>query len=152
MSEENITANLDQFLNSLIELTGLELSAEINENPETVSVELIGEDVSMLLGHNGEVLNAFEYLSNKVFGRKLPPESKIVFDAAGFRSKRERELQLMAQYAAERVRASKQAFTFEPMSPGERRIVHLALAAQEGVRTESQGEGEDRKVMVLPAS
>src|SRR6185369_10242749 len=114
-------------------------------------VELTGEDVPLLLGRNGELLNAMEYLANKVYGRQMPNESKICFDSEGFRQARERELQLMATHAAERVRLNKRPFSFEPMSPSERRIVHLALAEQAGVRTESHGEGEDRKVTVYPA-
>ena len=150
MSEETVISNLDEFVNSLIELSGLELSADIKTHQEMVTVDLSGEDVPFLLGRNGELLNAFEYIANKVYGRQLPADSKILFDSEGFRTMRERELKLMAKHAAERVRVSKKPFIFEPMSPSERRIVHLALAEISGVRTESHGEGEDRKVTVFP--
>jgi spoIIIJ-associated protein len=149
MSDE-VATNIDQFVNTVIELSGLDLSVEVYAEKDSLSVELTGEDVPLLLGRNGELLNAIEYIANKVHGRHLPGEVKINFDSEGFRSSRERELQLMAKHAAERVRTSKRPFTFEPMSPNERRIVHLALADQTGVRTESQGEGEDRKVTVFP--
>jgi spoIIIJ-associated protein len=155
MSDElvasNIDENIDEFVNTVIELSGLDLRAEVSFRQESLSVELTGEDVPLLLGRNGELLNAMEYLANKVYGRQMPNESKICFDSEGFRQTRERELQLMAMHAAERVRVSKRPFSFEPMSPSERRIVHLALAEQAGVRTESHGEGEDRKVTVYPA-
>src|SRR5439155_4355172 len=150
VTTNTVTSNLDEFVNTLIELSGLDLTVEISTAQNLLEVELTGEDVPLLLGRNGELLNALEYLSNKVYGRQLPEETKIVFDSDGFRSARERELQLMAMHAAERVRVSKRPFAFEPMSPSERRIVHLALAQQTGVRTESHGEGEDRKVTVYP--
>jgi spoIIIJ-associated protein len=151
MSDEPVVNSLDEFVNTVIELSGLELRVEVSTFPDNFAVELSGEDVPLLLGRNGELLNAIEYLANKVYGRQLPPESKITCDSEGFRGTRERELQLMAQHAAERVRTSKRPFTFEPMSPNERRIVHLALSQQTGVRTESHGEGEDRKVTVYPS-
>ena len=151
MSDEPVVTNIDEFVNTVLELSGLDLRAEISSRPDSLAVELTGEDVPLLLGRNGELLNAMEYLANKVYGRQLPAETKIIFDSEGFRSARERELQLMAMHAAERVRVSKRPFTFEPMTPSERRIVHVALAEQTGVRTESQGEGEDRKVTVFPA-
>jgi spoIIIJ-associated protein len=148
-AENNAANNIDQFVDELLELSGLELSADIKTEQENITIDLTGDDVSLLLGHNGELLNAFEYLTNKIYAKRLP-DARIVFDSAGFRSRRERELQLMAKHAAERVRVSKRHFTFEPMSPGERRIVHVALTEETGVRTESQGEGEDRKVTVYP--
>lgn len=149
MSEEIVVTHIEEFVDSLIELSGFELSANIQHREDSILVELSGEDVPLALGRNGELLNAFEYLANKICV-KSSTEARIIFDAAGYRGKRERELQLMAEHAAERVRSSKRPFTFEPMSPGERRIVHLTLSQQTGVRTESQGEGEDRKVTVYP--
>lgn len=151
MSDEMIATNLDEFVSTVLDLTGLDLTAEVDFQPGAVMVNFAGEDVPLLLGRNGELLNALEYIANKVYGKQLPEETKIIFDSEGFRSMRERELQLMAKHAAERVRTSKRPFAFEPMSPSERRIVHMALAEQAGVRTESQGEGEDRKVTVFPA-
>jgi spoIIIJ-associated protein len=152
MSDDMVATNLDEFVNSLIELSGLELSANVKVREESVLVDLYGDDVPLLLGRNGELLNALEYLANKIYGRQLSADNKIFFDSEGFRGMRERELQLMAKHAAERVRVSKRPFVFEPMPPGERRIVHLALAEQSGVRTESHGEGEDRKVTVFPVA
>ena len=109
-----------------------------------------GEDVALLLGHNAELLDALEYLGNRILARKSGDESKVVFDSGGYRARREKELRLMAEKAAERVRTSRIPFTFDPMTPNERRIVHLALADDSSVTTESQGTGENRKVTVRP--
>ena len=78
-------------------------------------------------------------------------DAKLVFDSGNYRALREQELRLMAEKAAERVRSSHSAFTFDPMSPSERRIIHLALVNDRTVRTESVGDGADRKVKVVPA-
>src|SRR5258708_4532926 len=117
MPDETVATNLDQFVNTLIELSGLELSAAVKVQQEALTVDLTGQDVPFLLGRNGELLNSFEYLANKIYGRQLSPDSsgaisKILFDSEGFRSMRERELRLMAKHAAERVRTSKSPFTF----------------------------------------
>ncbi|MEW6730306.1 MAG: R3H domain-containing nucleic acid-binding protein [Acidobacteriota bacterium] len=150
MSDETVIENLTDFVNRVIELSGLELTAQIERHTDAYIVEIAGEDVPLLLGRNGELLNALEYLAHKTCGRQLPAETRIVFDSEGFRNVRARELQLMAIHAAERVRVSRRPFVFEPMSPGERRIIHLALAEDASVRTESQGEGDDRKVTIHP--
>src|SRR5262249_7890721 len=113
MSDETATTGIDEFVNTVIELSGLTLKAEIDLGEDQLSVDLSGEDVPLLLGRNGELLNALEYLTNKIYGRHLPEEKKIIFDSEGFRKARERELKLMAIHAAERVRLSKRPFVFE---------------------------------------
>src|SRR5690349_21509463 len=99
MSDEMVASNIDEFVNTVIELSGLDLKAEVSSKQELLSVDLKGEDVPLLLGRNGELLNALEYLANKVYGRQLPEDARIIFDSEGFRSARERELQLMAMHA-----------------------------------------------------
>lgn len=151
MSEEKVAKSLTEFVNRVIVLSQLNLSLSVTSTENSINAELSGEDVSYLLGHNGELLNALEYLANKNYGRFLSEDTRIVFDSSDFRSMRAKELTLMAKHAAERVRLTKKPFTFEPMSPNERRIVHLALSEFNDVRTESHGEGDDRKVMICLA-
>ncbi|MBL8148875.1 MAG: hypothetical protein JNN15_02980 [Blastocatellia bacterium] len=152
MSDQAAADSLDEFVNTIIEYSGLELSVDVSTYDDQVDVEIRGNDIPLLLGHNGELLNALEYLATKILGRHIPSRIKINFDSEGYRKMREKELTLMAQHAAERVRATKRPFTFEPMTPLERRIVHVALAEQTDIKTESQGEGEDRKVIVFLAN
>lgn len=148
MSEEKIAKNLTEFVNRLLVLSQLNLSVAVTTEPNLISVDLAGEDISYLLGHNGEMLNALEYLANKNYGRFLDENTRIVFDSSDFRNTRAIELKLMAKHAAERVRLTKKPFTFEPMPPSERRIVHLTLSEFPDIRTESHGEGDDRKVII----
>jgi spoIIIJ-associated protein len=148
MSEEKIAKNLTEFMNRIIVLSQLNLSVSVDTNPSSINLEFSGEDVSFLLGHNGELLNALEYLANKNYGRFLDDDTRIIFDSSDFRNMREKELKMMAKHAAERVRLTKKPFTFEPMSPNERRIVNLALSEFPDLHTESQGEGDDRKVTI----
>ena len=149
MSDDFDMNDLTEFVEELVELAGWDLKTSIAKVDNNIVINLTGEDRSFLLGRNGEVLNALEHLANKIYLRTLPREVRISFDCHGFRSMRTQELQLMAKHAAEFVRRTKKTFTFEPMSAPERRIVHLALVEQNELRTESQGEGEDRKVSIL---
>jgi spoIIIJ-associated protein len=140
------------FTNRLLELGGFDLEASIEQTEDGLKVLIDGPDIPVLLSHNAELLDAIEYLANRVFIREADLNGRVVFDSGGYRGQREKELRLMAEKAAEKVRLSRVPFSFDPMSPNERRIVHLALVEDESVRTESHGDGVDRKLTIYPAS
>jgi spoIIIJ-associated protein len=137
------------FINQILELGGFDLKAT-PEPTECFKVQVRGRDVALLLARNAELLDALEYLGNRICARRPETKSKIIFDCGNYRARREKELRLMAEKAAERVCATRIPFSFDPLSPNERRIIHLALASNKAVRTESQGEGFDRKVVIYP--
>ncbi|HWP42012.1 MAG TPA: R3H domain-containing nucleic acid-binding protein [Blastocatellia bacterium] len=139
------------FTNQILRLSGLDLKAAAEPSEDGFKVDVRGDDIALLLGHNAELLDALEYLASRLLARTSGEEKRIVFDSNNYRARRERELRLMAEKAAEKVRASRVPFSFDPMSPNERRIIHLALANDSAVRTESQGNGENRKVTIYPA-
>jgi spoIIIJ-associated protein len=140
------------FVERITETAGFDLEVEVDETGEEDSYRVVlnGPDRGLLLGRGAELLDAIEYVTNRAFGKQMHHDAKIVFDSGNYRALRERELQLMAQAAADRVRSSRASFTFEPMTPSERRIIHLALVEDASVRTESTGDGLDRKVKILP--
>jgi spoIIIJ-associated protein len=114
-------------------------------------LDISGDDLGVLIGRRGDTLASLQYLVNLIVGRKLKAKSALGVDVAGYRRRREQSLKSLAQHMAERVRETGQLMTLEPMPPNERRIVHLALAQDESVITESIGEGENRKVVIRPA-
>ncbi len=138
---------LQEFLNLFVRSSGLKLSFEVVERDTQVEVNFTGEDRGILLARSAAVLQALESLCNRMFERS---SLRVVLDSEGYRSVRTEELQLMAVTAAEQVKRQGQPFPFSPMSPEERRIVHLAVAGDEAIRTESEGYGEDRKVVIHP--
>lgn len=150
MSEDDVNLVLD-FTNQLLGASGLDLKADADHADDGLKIQVRGADVALLLGHNAELLDSLEYLGNRVLSRASGEETRLVFDSAGYRARRERELRLMAEKAAEKVRLSRIPFNFDPMTPNERRIIHLALANDASVTTESQGAGENRKVTIRPA-
>ena len=149
MSEEDVKSVVD-FTNRVLGDSGLDLEAGADHSEDGIKIQVRGDDVALLLGHNAELLDALEYLGNRVLARSSGEETKLVFDSTGYRARREKELRLMAEKAAEKVRISHIPFTFDPMTPNERRILHLALAGDDTVTTESQGNGENRKVTIRP--
>jgi spoIIIJ-associated protein len=151
MSQEDVNLVVD-FTNRVLGSSGLDLKAVAEDSNDGFKIQVRGDDVALLLGRNAELLDALEYLGNRILARSSGEEAKVVFDSGGYRARRERELRLMAEKAAEKVRTSRISFTFDPMTPNERRIVHLALADDSSVITESQGNGENRKVTVRHAN
>lgn len=142
------------FLNAVFDGSALSLRAAIGETPDGCLLNIDGADATLLLNEGGELLEALQHLINQAFGRTLPKGERIVCDVEDFRATREAELRAMARHAAERVRASGVPFTFAPMNSNERRVIHLSLAEESDLYTESIGEGSERrlKVSLKPSS
>jgi len=146
----DIGAEVVDFTNQILSAGGLDLTAEFESTEDGFKVQIRGDDVAVLLARNAEMLDAIEYVCNRIFNREPGHDNRIVFDSGNYRARREKELRLMAEKAAEKVRTSHVPFSFDPMSPNERRIIHLALVSDDTVRTESLGDGIDRKVTIYP--
>ena len=144
--EESVRELVDEMLDHL----DWDLDVEVDgDDLETLRVELYGEDREILVKNRAEVLEVFQYLTNRIFGRELG-ERRIVVDCEGFRAQREAELQEIAARVSERVKLTGQEEELASMNPYERRLVHLAVAEIEGVTTESEGDGVMKRVIILP--
>jgi spoIIIJ-associated protein len=117
-------------------------------NPE-ITVELSGPDTPLLLARNGELLLAIEHIAAKILRLESEDHDRISFDADGFKATRNRELDLMAEMAIQRVRTTGEPYSFSPMTSRERRILHLSLA-KSGLPTASSGIGPGRFVVLYP--
>ena len=120
------------------------------EAPEYV-VDFSGPDSDLLLEKNASLLHAIEYVVLKAIRLDEDHFRRIAFDCQDWRRTRIEELHLMAQVAAERVIDTGEPFTLNPMNARERRIIHMALREQSKVRTQSEGTGPERKVVIFPA-
>lgn len=141
-----------QYLADVFDATGLQLRVSVKQGVAGEVLDIEGKDSELLQAQTGELLEALQHLINQVFGRGLGAGERLVCDVNGFRATREAELQAMANLAANRVRQTGIAFTFEPMSANERRIIHLTLADSPDLSTESIGEGSDRKLRIVRKS
>jgi spoIIIJ-associated protein len=152
---------INEFLQSVVTHGGLRLKYRITvdpplaenrdwEKPE-ILVDFAGPDSVLLLDRGGEVLRALELLALEMLHLPSGEHEKISFDCQNQRSLRLEELRMAAAVAAEKVRKTGTPFHFAPMSSRERRIVHLALRDHADLRTESDGEGLRRCVVLYPA-
>jgi len=137
-----------EFLDDLLGDLGLHLKVTGDWTDEGCCLDLNGEDVHYALAENGELLDAFEVVLFQIYGRELDRSQRFVVDADGFRKNRKAELHAMARFAADQVRKNGRPFTFGVLNSTERRVIHLALQAEEDLITESVGDGRDRRLQV----
>jgi spoIIIJ-associated protein len=115
-----------------------------------VNIEVGGRDAGRIIGKKGQVLQALQFLTHRVINRPGLERRHVMVDAEGYRSRRDNSLASMARRLGRQAVDEGQIITFEPMNPRDRRVVHLALAKFEGVITKSDGEGDERRVQIIP--
>lgn len=120
-----------------------------DEGPVFV-LDIVGADLGILIGRRGETLRDLEYLTRLIVTSKTHSNQRFAVDVEGYRARRERVLRELAKRMADRVRQNRQPITLEAMPPNERRIVHITLKESQYVKTQSIGEGDRRRVMILP--
>lgn len=120
------------------------------DSPDEISIEIVGRDSGRIIGKKGQVLQALQFLTHRVVNRPGEEKRHILVDAEGYRSRRDSNLATMARKLGKQAVELGKIITFEPMNPRDRRVVHMALAKFEGVITKSDGEGDDRRVQIIP--
>jgi len=121
-----------------------------NGTPTLVMAVVDGESMGALIGRRGETLQAFQFITQLLVNRRVGHWTRVLLDIEGYRSRRERYLKDTALRAAEKAMRYRESIELDPMIPSERRIVHLTLADHEFVTTHSEGEGDNRRVIVEP--
>jgi len=143
-----------EILGRIVGLMGIEAETRIgSEDAEAVYLEVhSSEDLGLLIGKHGQTLAALQLLVAMMANRDQPPEKRkrVIVDADGYRTRRERALSAQARSAAERVKRTGRQVALESLTPRERRIVHLALADDPDVSTRSEGEDPERTVVIAP--
>ncbi len=114
----------------------------------SVVLNISGDDLGILIGRRGQTISSLQYLVRLMVSHQTKSRAPIGIDVEDYKQRRYRALEDFARQMAEQVKAKGKPFTFEPMSAFERRIIHVALANQADVTTESVGEGEERKVVI----
>lgn len=127
------------------------LGASKEGGTPTLSMAIVdGESMGALIGRRGETLQAFQFITQLLVNRRLGHWTRVLLDIEGYRSRRERYLKDTALRAAEKAMRYRESIELDPMIPSERRIVHLTLAGHESVTTHSEGEGDNRRIIVEP--
>lgn len=133
-------------------LSAFDINAEIESKitEEGLFLEVSGEGMGLLIGKDGSTLSATELILNIVVNRGSEEYLRVSLDAEGYKESKKMNLERMAVEAAERVEREKAPETLNPMTPYERRIVHLTLRENTAVRTESEGEEPERYIIIKP--
>jgi spoIIIJ-associated protein len=152
-SGTDASRDAQEILTGLLTRMGIRSRVEIlpaaeSEGPDAFALNIVGDDLGILIGRRGETLRDLEYIVRLMLAPKHKA-AKVVVDVEGYRVRRERVLRELAKRMAERVEASRQPITLEAMPAYERRIVHLTLRDHPAVTTNSIGEDEHRRVMII---
>ncbi|PXF56848.1 MAG: hypothetical protein C4B58_12005 [Deltaproteobacteria bacterium] len=149
--------NRDKHISLALEITeellnksGLAGQVEIKADEEGPYLDISGEDLSLIIGKEGQNLNALEYIVNRILRHRVESHTRIKLEAQGYREKREKSISLLAHRMAKKAQKTGRPVTLQPLGARERRLVHLTLKNIKGIRTHSVGEGIMRKVVINP--
>jgi spoIIIJ-associated protein len=115
-----------------------------------IAFDIKGDDPGILIGRHGQTLSCLQYIVRLIVGHQTETWVPIIIDVEGYKQRRYEALQALAWHIAKQVKAKEESFTLEPMSAYERRIIHITLADHPDVTTQSSGENEARKVVIIP--
>jgi len=157
--EADIAKTANRVIEALLTMMGVAASVVPQTEPfaegekettASITLNINGDDLGILIGRRGQTLSCLQYIVRLIVGHQTKVWVPITIDVAGYKQRRHEALRALAQRMAEQVKARRVPFTLEPMPAYERRIIHLTLADHPDVITESIGEGEARKVVILP--
>ena len=151
---EDLAEKASEFLLGVLERMGISADIDIKDDNDKTILEIQTKDTEVVIGRRGVVMDALQHLVNKVVYRDRTGDrgKPLVVDAGGFRDKQVERLRSLAQRMGEKALQTKQIVELQPMSPHDRRIVHMAISEIPGLTTRSEGEGEDRHICIVPAA
>jgi spoIIIJ-associated protein len=148
LPKEDVVKRVTEILDRLVNLLGVQGRVEVLSDELPLALDIKGDDLGILIGRRGQTLTSLEYVTKLVVVGQLKTWVPLAVDVEGYKKRRRDSLQRLALYLAEQVKSKGRAVTMEPMPADERRIVHLALADNPDVTTQSIGAGEDRRVVI----
>ncbi len=155
------TVQAHEVLGEILKRMGIEATIEVREEPDRTVLDVKGPEAALVIGKKGMTLDSLQYLIGRIIHKGHEPRAEgepdaprgkktIIVDAEGYRTRREQSLVELAHRLAEKARATQRTVTVNPMSPHDRRIIHITLDKVPGVTTRSEGEGPFRRLLVVP--
>lgn len=149
--DPDAVAAVSTFLNTTLADMGLSCDVRVHELERETVFELTGPDAAHTVGKKGMTLDALQVLASRVAAKHLRGDrANLVIDAAGWREQREQDLTAMAERLGKECVSRGKVIVMDPLPPRERRVIHMALARFHGVSTQSEGEGEERRIKIIP--
>jgi len=152
VDESDLAAHLRELLTHVTTAIGLRCRIEIEESPDAITAACSAPDLGLLIGRHGQTIDAVQTLANAILRQDENARKQVVVDAAGYRDRRRRTIEALAVHSAEEALRSGDRVALEPMSSGDRRLVHERLKEYGGVETSSEGDEPNRYVVVFPGS
>jgi spoIIIJ-associated protein len=148
----SLATEIAAFVQHVVNAMGVTLTTSIEESPEGTRINLEGEDGGLLIRRSGEGLQALQHLVATAFRRQLGEDNRVIIDCNGFRREKDAELRQMAKFMADKVKMSGASQEMGPLNPYERRIVHMAIAEDPTVSSESIGDAFMKTVIISAKS
>jgi spoIIIJ-associated protein len=148
MTTSDVASRVKGFLEDVTRAMGIPLSAELTEDRDGYRVNLVGDGGEALLWQRGDALRALQHVVNTAFRRQLGDDRRVVVDCQHFRRDKDEELRQMAKFLAEKARRTGAPQQLGPLNAYERRIVHMAVAEEPGVTSESIGDAAVKTVII----
>ncbi len=152
--EDIIKKELDTLL-SLVDIDAqYDLNVEESNGVKYIKISFNGENLGYLIGNHGKHLESLQYVFSLILRKKFEEgvEYRVLMDVGGYKEERNKKIERMALQKADDARILGEPIELEPMSPSDRRVVHMALQVFDDIKTESVGEGNDRRVKIIPIS
>lgn len=150
-STSELAPKAKEILEGILKGMSFECRIAIQETPERLILNIEGDGSGLLIGKRGQNLDAIQYILNKAINRSDTERKMIIVDSEAYRKRREESLLVLAERIRDKVKKTKKPVSLSNMNAHDRRIIHLALQKDEALMTKSRGEGEYRKIVILPA-
>jgi spoIIIJ-associated protein len=151
VADSSLVPKAKELLSGILRRMSFDCEVAAEETPEKIILNIEGDSSGLLIGKRGQNLDAIQYILSKAINRADNERKMIMVDSEAYRKRREESLLNLAEKIREKVKKTKKPVSLSHMNAHDRRIIHLALQEDEGLITKSRGEGEYRKILILPA-
>ncbi len=150
-SGETVALRAKTVLEGILAGMGIHTPVSVEETEDSILLNIQGDGGGLLIGRRGQNLDAIQYIVNKAANRSTNGRKMIIIDTEAYRKRREESLISLAEKLGEKAKKTKKAITVSHMNAHDRRIIHMALQNDESLTTKSRGEGEYRKIVIIPS-
>jgi spoIIIJ-associated protein len=148
--QSDVPSDAKEILENLIKHLGIEAKVHIVKgNESSIVLDIEGDDLGVLIGRHGQALTSLQYILRLIVAEKFKTWLPVNIDVAGYKKRRYESLQKLALRLADQVKSTRRSINLEPMPADERRIIHMTLSDHPEVTTQSTGDGEERKIVIL---